>query len=99
MLPSKGLPEVKCSFPCLSFHINFHKVYNVDNLDSVKTADTVDTVKFVDIVNTVDIVYTADTGGLCRGWMDGTDGSYPLDCDEYTGCSKKTHLQNHHPVS
>ena len=62
--------------------------------------DTVDMVYTVDMICTADMVYTADTAALfgtlimkslCRGWMDGTDGSYPrdcYDCHEYSSCSK-----------
>ena len=63
---------------------------------------TVDMVYTVEIVYTVDIVGTVDTGGTVDtvdtvnteefvSWMDGTDGSYPLDCydcQEYSSCSK-----------
>ena len=60
---------------------------------------TVDMVYTVDRVYTVDMVYTVDTlytvgpaelhgtsiiKSLCRRWMDGTDGSYPLDCRHTT---------------
>ena len=69
MLSRKGLPQVKCSFPCLSFHINFHKVYNVDTVDSVKTVETVDTVEFVDIILTDGIVNTVImTVWVIRNW-------------------------------
>ena len=39
------------------------------------TVDTLDMVYIVDMVYTVEMVYTVDWR-----WMDGTYGSYPLDC-------------------
>ena len=57
------------------------------------TTCAVDTVDMVYTFDTVDMVYTVDPAeqhgtsiikSLCRRWMDGTDGSYPLDCRHTT---------------
>ena len=65
----------------------------VDTVDMVYTFDTVYTVDTIDMVYTVDTLYTVDPAelhgtsiikSLCRRWMDGTDGSYPLDCRHTT---------------
>ena len=72
-------------------------VNTVDLVDTVDMVYTVDMICTVDMVYTVDIVDTAELFGtlimksLCRGWMGGTVGSYPLDCydcNEYSSCSK-----------
>ena len=61
-------------------------VNTVDLVDTVDMVYTVDMICTVDMVYTVDIVDTAELFGtlimksLCHGWMDGTDGSYLLDC-------------------
>ena len=67
----------------------FDMVYTVDmvyNGDMVFTVDPVDPVDSAD----AELFGTSIMKSLCRGWMDGTDGSYPLDCyncHEYSCCS------------
>ena len=71
-----------------------YTVYTVDTVDMVYTGDMVCTVDMITL-DTVYTIQTSKPFGqwhpaelfgnpimksLCRGWMDGTEGSYPLDC-------------------